>query len=536
MIPNLKPINASPKILIVGAGGIGCEIVKSLAIAGYINMTILDFDTVSLSNLSRQFFYSEKDIGIEKAKALVSNAKLLYPNLNIVGLFMNVLGPDFSLPFVENFDFVFCAVDNIAARRKVNQMCVLTQTMMIDCASSGKFAQSVPVVPYRSGCYDCSPGAEPSGPKITCTIRSTPENFEHCAAWAFHLFTSMFSADTSKETSSNNNNGDNNENTANQSKDIIVVDENESPFKVVFVDRIKELQGNTEMWKHRNPPSIVDIDAEPSQDPISRPRDVWSDEESVSVFKYAANELRQIKKSNPESVKSFDKDNSLHLAFTTAASNLQARAFSIEKRCSMFDAKGLVSVVEPALATTNSTISGIAIVQMERMLRYATSQHSGEENNADYKLIKSVWMAHDPNGPRLSPASLDKPNPKCPVCGVDLYIIKCDFKETNFGKIASSVGVTAPSIVRGQNIVYDADDDDGGSGGKTLAENGASDGDILIISDLDGDDTLITVIVREGTGFEIQKQRIVEKKKISLSSDSSSSYEDSDILEIRYNK
>ena len=244
MIPNLKPIHLPPNILIVGAGGIGCELVKSLSVAGYTKMTVLDFDTVSLSNLSRQFFYSEKDIGIEKSKALAANASLLYPNLEIIGIFMDVLGPDFSLPFLSNFDFVFCAVDNIAARRRVNQLCVFSQTLVIDCASSGKFGQSVPVFPYLSGCYDCNPVSEPGGPKITCTIRSTPENYEHCSAWSFHLFNSMFIASQTDQSNDS----------ANASKDVIVVESGNTPFKSVFVDRIRELRENHEMWKHRHPP------------------------------------------------------------------------------------------------------------------------------------------------------------------------------------------------------------------------------------------------------------------------------------------
>lgn len=528
MIPSLKTINIPPKILIVGAGGIGCEVVKSLAIAGYTNITVLDFDTVSLSNLSRQFFYSEKDIGTEKAKALVSNAKRLYPNLSIEGLYMDVLGPDFSLPFVENFDFVFCAVDNIAARRKVNQMCVFSQTLVIDCASSGKFAQSVPVVPYRSGCYDCSPGSEPGGPQITCTIRSTPENYKHCAAWAFHLFTSMFSAtDSTNETSDDNN-------SANQSKDVIVVKEDDSPFKVVFVDRIAELRENANMWKHRDPPNIVDINVQPNSEPISRPKDVWSDEESTSVFMYSADQLRKIKESEPIKVKSFDKDDELHLAFTTAAANLQARAFSIDKRCSMFDAKGLVSVVEPALATTNSAISGVAVIQMERMLRYATSQKTNEQLEIEFKSIKSVWMAHDSNGPSLSPASLDKPNPNCPVCGSELFVVNCDFNDTKIGKIGKDVGASAPSIVKGEKIVYDAEDDDNNVLGKTLAEEGLVDGDILFVTDLDADDDkLITVIVRHASDYDLKKIRSAEKKKVVASESTTSSDEYSDIIEIK---
>ena len=383
-------------------------------------------------------------------------------------------------------DFVFSAVDNMAARRKVNQLCVFSQTLLIDCASSGKFAQAVPVIPYRSECYECTPGSEPTGPKITCTIRSTPENFEHCAAWAFHLFNSMYAH--------------------NESTDVITVSEGRSPFQAVFVDRIIELQGNSEMWKNRNPPSVVDINVESSDEPISRPRDVWSDEESVAVFKYVSQTLKP--------PLTFDKDDVSHLAFTTAAANLQARAFSIEKRYSMFDAKSLVSVVEPALATTNSTISAIAVLLMDRMLK-------GEN-------VKSVWMAHDSKGPRLSPANLSPPNPKCPVCGIELYKVTCNFLSNYVSEIGKAVGASAPSIIQGKKIIYDADDD---SGEKTVKDAGIVDGDIIFVSDLDGDDSLIGVIVKSGDKLNVEHLRSVEKKAEKVESDSSDEY--SDIIEIK---
>ena len=57
------------KILLVGLGGTGCEILKNLVMSGFTNFTLLDRDTVELSNLSRQFFYNRKDLN--KSKALV---------------------------------------------------------------------------------------------------------------------------------------------------------------------------------------------------------------------------------------------------------------------------------------------------------------------------------------------------------------------------------------------------------------------------------------------------------------------------------
>lgn len=56
------------KVLVVGAGGIGCELVKNLSKSGYKNITILDFDNIEVTNLNRQFYFRKAHISQSKAK------------------------------------------------------------------------------------------------------------------------------------------------------------------------------------------------------------------------------------------------------------------------------------------------------------------------------------------------------------------------------------------------------------------------------------------------------------------------------------
>ncbi|WP_281020113.1 ThiF family adenylyltransferase [Minwuia sp. IMCC3060] len=152
-----EEINAL-NVCVVGAGAVGNEIVKNLALLGVGNIDVFDFDTIERHNLTRSVLFRENDIGRAKAEVVAERARKLDPNLNIrpyLGDFWELLGPiDF-----QRFDVVFCCVDNFEARLKLNRLCYLTSTDLVNVGIDSRFS-SVEVYPFKAKpettCYECA--------------------------------------------------------------------------------------------------------------------------------------------------------------------------------------------------------------------------------------------------------------------------------------------------------------------------------------------------------------------------------------------
>lgn len=142
------------KVLVVGAGALGNEIVKNLALLGFGNLLIADLDNVENSNLSRSVLYRKKDNGSPKADVAARAAKDIFPEMKVQSFNGNVLY-DLGIGVYQWADLVIAGLDNREARLSINRNCRKLGKYWIDGAIeqiSGVARVFAPTGP----CYECT--------------------------------------------------------------------------------------------------------------------------------------------------------------------------------------------------------------------------------------------------------------------------------------------------------------------------------------------------------------------------------------------
>ncbi|KAH9941250.1 uncharacterized protein BXZ73DRAFT_98467 [Epithele typhae] len=196
--PDLFGRLSQTKVLLVGAGGIGCELLKNIVLTGFGDITLLDLDTIDLSNLNRQFLFRKKDIKQSKALVAAKTASAFNPSVKITPIHANIKEPQFDVAWFRSFDIVLNALDNLGeyyARRHVNKMCMAANVPLVESGTAGYLGQVQPILKDRAECFDCIPKPTPKTFPV-CTIRSTPSQPIHCIVWAkSYLIPQLFGED-----------------------------------------------------------------------------------------------------------------------------------------------------------------------------------------------------------------------------------------------------------------------------------------------------------------------------------------------------
>ena len=125
---------------VVGAGAIGCELLKNLALLGVGQVTVTDNDTIEKSNLNRQFLFREKDLGQPKSEAAAHAVMHINDEMQVTPLTKKV-GRDTESFFNDRFwfdqDVVANALDNVDARLYVDGRCVYYRRPLLESGTEG---------------------------------------------------------------------------------------------------------------------------------------------------------------------------------------------------------------------------------------------------------------------------------------------------------------------------------------------------------------------------------------------------------------
>jgi molybdopterin/thiamine biosynthesis adenylyltransferase/DNA-binding transcriptional regulator YhcF (GntR family) len=148
-----KVQNAS--VMVVGAGALGNDVIKNLALMGVGHIFIIDFDTIETANLSRSVLFRESDAHRSKAEVAAARAKALNPEIHVQYLNGDVT-TQLGLGIFRRMDVVIGCLDNREARLAVNRFCYWMNKPWVDGAIQELLGLARVFIPGKGACYECT--------------------------------------------------------------------------------------------------------------------------------------------------------------------------------------------------------------------------------------------------------------------------------------------------------------------------------------------------------------------------------------------
>ena len=195
----------------VGAGAIGCELLKNYAMLGVGtakrdeksgtrggSIVLTDPDVIEVSNLNRQFLFREKHLRKPKSSTAAAAAIQMNPQLkgNVIARLDKVhdgTSHIFTDRFFEGLTVVTNALDNVAARTYVDSRCVTAKVPLLESGTLGPKGHVQVILSYLTESYGSQKDPEDNNDIPICTLKMFPEETIHCIEWARDLFGKLFS-------------------------------------------------------------------------------------------------------------------------------------------------------------------------------------------------------------------------------------------------------------------------------------------------------------------------------------------------------
>lgn len=190
---------ANARYFLVGAGAIGCEMLKNWAMMGIATgfngkVIVTDMDVIEKSNLNRQFLFRPRDVQKTKSLTAAQAVKQMNPAI-VIEHHENRVGPDtenvYDDEFFENLTGIANALDNIDARMYVDRRCVYYRKPLLESGTLGTKGNVQVVIPHVTESYSSSQDPPEKSIPI-CTLKNFPNAIEHTLQWARDQFEGIF--------------------------------------------------------------------------------------------------------------------------------------------------------------------------------------------------------------------------------------------------------------------------------------------------------------------------------------------------------
>lgn len=406
------------KYFVVGAGAIGCELLKNFAMMGVGandgNVFVTDMDLIEKSNLNRQFLFRPQDVQRAKSVTAAKAIRKMNPTMRVVA-HENRVGPDtekvYDDAFFENLDGVANALDNVDARIYIDRRCVYYHKPLLESGTLGTKGNTQVVVPFLTESYSSSQDPPEKSIPI-CTLKNFPNAIEHTLQWARDMFEGVFRQ-------------------AAEAAAQYIEDPN-------FVERTSRLPGNQALDTFEAVKAAL-VDERPLsfEDCVVWARNHFQEQYHNQIvqllFNFPADQLTSAglpfwsgPKRCPKPI-IFDPEEPLHLDYVVAAANLKAEVYGIPQNRNREQIKEMVAKVQvPAFVPK----SGVRIAVNDSQLQMANGD-GGLDSEKVAKIVEKLPSKEKLSDFRITPLEFEKDDDT--NLHIDFIVAASNLRATNYG-------------------------------------------------------------------------------------------------------